>query len=182
MWIAACSQRFDWRALTSSVSSLVTLASPGVSADSNGMFTAWATTRRTRSQSMDNRSPDQTSKTFSNQISMDSVQSLEVIPGAPPAEFGGKTSLVIVATTRSGLGEREAGPERLRRRMAALARRSGRESGYGSAKLGNFVSASVMNTGRFLDPPEFHAMHDRATRRACSTASTTRGRRQTRCG
>jgi hypothetical protein len=35
---------------------------------------------------------------------MDSVQSLEVIPGAPSAEYGGKTSLVIVATTRSGLG------------------------------------------------------------------------------
>ena len=47
---------------------------------------------------------DQQSKTFSNQIPMDSVQSLEVIPGAPPAEYGGKTSLVIVATTRSGLG------------------------------------------------------------------------------
>ena len=49
-------------------------------------------------------SPSRTSsKVFSNQIPMDSVQSLEVIPGAPSAEYGGKTSLVIVATTRSGL-------------------------------------------------------------------------------
>jgi len=31
------------------------------------------------------------------------VQSLEVIEGAPPAEYGDKTSVVIVATTRSGL-------------------------------------------------------------------------------
>ena len=50
---------------------------------------------------------DQQSKVFSNQIPEDSIQSLEVISGAPPAEYGGKTSLVIVATTRSGLGETE---------------------------------------------------------------------------
>ena len=31
---------------------------------------------------------DQQSKVFSNQIPLDSVQSLEVISGAPPAEFG----------------------------------------------------------------------------------------------
>ena len=29
---------------------------------------------------------------------------MEVIEGAPPAEYGDKTSLVIVVTTRSGLG------------------------------------------------------------------------------
>ncbi len=32
------------------------------------------------------------------------MPSLEVIDGAPPAEYGDKTSLVIVATTRSGQG------------------------------------------------------------------------------
>ncbi len=47
---------------------------------------------------------DQQSKVFSNQIPVDSVQSLEVIQGAPPAEYGDKTSVVIVVTTRSGLG------------------------------------------------------------------------------
>ncbi len=31
----------------------------------------------------------------------------------------------------------------------------------GSARVGNFISANVMNTGRFLDPPEFHAIHDK---------------------
>ena len=29
---------------------------------------------------------------------------MEVIEGAPPAEYGDKTSVVIVVTTRSGLG------------------------------------------------------------------------------
>ena len=32
------------------------------------------------------------------------LQSLEIIEGAPPAEYGDKTSLVVVATTRSGQG------------------------------------------------------------------------------
>ena len=39
---------------------------------------------------------DQQSKVFSNQIPLDSIQSLEVIRGAPPAEYGGKTSLIII--------------------------------------------------------------------------------------
>jgi len=32
---------------------------------------------------------------------------------------------------------------------------------YGGAKWGNFVSASGLNTGRFLDPPEFAVTHDK---------------------
>ena len=51
---------------------------------------------------------DQQSKVFSNQIPVDAVQSMEVIEGAPPAEYGDKTSLVIVVTTRSGLGSDHA--------------------------------------------------------------------------
>ena len=47
---------------------------------------------------------DQQSKVFSNQIPLDAVQSMAVIAGAPPAEYGGKTSLVIDVTTRSGNG------------------------------------------------------------------------------
>ena len=42
-------------------------------------------------------------KVFSNQIPLDAVQSMTVIGGAPPAEFGDKTSLVIDVATRSGL-------------------------------------------------------------------------------
>ena len=47
---------------------------------------------------------DQQSKVFSNQIPLDAVQSMEVISGAPPAEYGDKTSVVINVTTRSGQG------------------------------------------------------------------------------
>ena len=33
--------------------------------------------------------------------------------------------------------------------------------GYGGQKWGNFISANAMNSGRFLDPPEFIVNHDK---------------------
>ncbi len=146
---------------TASVSSLVTLASPGISADSNGMFHGMGD-HASNSFSVDGQPiTDQQSKTFSNQIPMDSVQSLEVIPGAPPAEYGGKTSLVIVATTRSGLGNPQPHGEVNASYGSFGTSNVGFNLADGSQKVGNFLSASVMNTGRFLDPPEFHAIHDK---------------------
>src|SRR5207245_8240719 len=89
---------------SSSLSSLVTLASPGIAADSNGLFHGMGD-HAENSFSVDGQSiTDQQSKVFSNQIPLDSVASLEVILGAPPAEFGEKTSVVINVTTRSGQG------------------------------------------------------------------------------
>jgi hypothetical protein len=146
---------------SSSISSLVTLASPGISSDSNGMFHGMGD-HASNSFSVDGQAiTDQTSKTFSNQIPMDSVQSLEVIPGAPPAEYGGKTSLVIVATTRSGLGNATPHGQVTASYGSFGSSNVGFNVAIGSAKVGNFISANAMNTGRFLDPPEFHAMHDK---------------------
>ena len=89
---------------SSSVSSLITLSSPGIAADSNGLFHGLGD-HAENSFSVDGQPiTDQQSKIFSNQIPSDSVQSMEVIEGAPPAEFGGKTSVVVKVTTRSGLG------------------------------------------------------------------------------
>ena len=89
---------------SSSVSSLVTLASPGVAADSNGLFHGMGD-HAENSFSVDGQPiTDQQSKVFSNQIPLDSIQSMEVISGAPPAQYGDKTSLVIDVTTRSGQG------------------------------------------------------------------------------
>ncbi len=72
---------------SSSVSSLVTLASPGIAADSNGLFHGLGD-HAENSFSVDGQPiTDQQSKVFSNQIPLDSVESLEVISGAPPAEY-----------------------------------------------------------------------------------------------
>src|SRR5579883_1166955 len=97
-------QKVPLESQSSSLSSLVTLVSPGVAADSNGLFHGLGD-HASNSFSIDGQPiTDQQSKVFSNQLPSNSVQSLEVISGAPPAEYGGKTSLVIVATTRSGQG------------------------------------------------------------------------------
>ena len=88
---------------SSSISSLITLSAPGITADSNGLFHGLGD-HAENSFSVDGQPiTDQQSKIFSNQIPTDSVQSMEVIEGAPPAEFGGKTSVVVKVTTRSGL-------------------------------------------------------------------------------
>jgi hypothetical protein len=67
---------------SSSLSSLVTLASPGVAADSNGLFHGLGD-HAENSFSVDGQAiTDQQSKVFSNQLPVDAVQSMEVIEGA----------------------------------------------------------------------------------------------------
>src|SRR5882672_4322263 len=144
---------------SSSVSSLVTLASPGVVADSNGLFHGLGD-HASNSFSVDNQpNTDQQSKIFSNQIPVDSIQSLEVIPGAPPAEYGGKTSLVIVATTRSGQGVTTPHGSVNASYGSFGSSNVGVDLAYGGQKWGNFISLNGLNSGRFLDPPEFRVVH-----------------------
>ena len=145
---------------SSSLSSLVTLSAPGTSADSNGLFHGFGD-HASNSFSVDGQKiTDQQSKVFSNQIPVDSVQSLEVIQGAPPAEYGDKTSLVIVVTTRSGLGVDQAHGEVTGSYGSFGTGGGGFNLAYGGKSWGNFVSASGTDTGRFLDGPEFTVMHD----------------------
>jgi Carboxypeptidase regulatory-like domain len=144
---------------SSSVSSLVTLASPGIAADSNGLFHGMGD-HAENSFSVDGQPiTDQQSKIFSNQIPVDSIQSLEVISGAPPAEFGEKASVVINVTTRSGLGETTPHGALTATYGSFGTSNVGFNLAYGGTKWGNFISASGLNSGRFLDPPEFTIMH-----------------------
>jgi len=146
---------------SSSVSSLITLASPGIVADSNGLFHGLGD-HAENSFSIDGQAiTDQQSKVFSNQIPSDAIQSMEVIEGAPPAEFGDKTSVVIKVTTRSGLGvTRPTGSVRTEYGSFGTANLSF-DLALGGEKWGNFISANGLNTGRFLDGPEFLVMHDK---------------------
>ncbi len=146
---------------SSSVSSLVTLATPGIAADSNGLFHGLGD-HAENSFSVDGQPiTDQQSKVFSNQIPLDSIESMEVISGAPPAEYGGKTSVVIVATTRSGQGFTTPHGSVTASYGSFGTSNLGANLAYGGAKWGNFISASGLNSGRFLDPPEFAVMHDK---------------------
>jgi len=145
---------------SSSVSSLVTLTTPGVAADSNGLFHGLGD-HASNSFSIDGQPiTDQQSKVFSNQIPSESIQSLEVISGAPPAEFGDKTSLVIKVTTRSGLGVDPAhGSINLSYGSFGTPSLSA-DLAYGGKNWGNFVAVSGLRSGRFLDPPETVIFHD----------------------
>jgi len=146
---------------SSTLSSLVTLTTPGVAADSNGLFHGLGD-HASNSFSIDGQSiTDQQSKIFSNQIPANSIQSIEVISGAPPAEYGGKTSLVIVATTRSGQGVTKPTGSITSSYGSFGSASAGFDLAYGGKKWGNFIEADGLNTGRFLDPPEFSVFHDK---------------------
>jgi hypothetical protein len=139
---------------------VITLASPGVVSDSNGFFHPIGDHAQTQF-SIDNQPvTDQQSRLYSNQISQDAVQSMEIITGVAPAEYGDKSSLVVHIVTKSGLDQTKP--------------TGGVSLGYGSFKtptvdlnvgagshnLGNFLSVTGMRTDRFLDPPEFQVLHD----------------------
>ncbi len=146
---------------SSSLSSLVTMTTPGVAADSNGLFHGLGD-HASNSFSIDGQPiTDQQSKVFSNQLPTNAVQSLEVIDGAPPAEYGDKTSLVIVATTRSGQGVTKPTGSIYSSYGSFGSATGGFTLSYGGPKWGNFVEFDGLNTGRFLDPPEFTVFHDK---------------------
>jgi hypothetical protein len=143
------------------LSSILTLATPGVAADSNGVFHPLGEHAET-SFSVDGQPiSDQQSRIFSNQISANTIEGMRTLQGAPPAEFGDKTSLIVEATTRSGLD---------------AARSNGAIGlGYGSfetptasvtiatgtKRIGNFAAWDGVNSGRFLDAPELDPLHAR---------------------
>ena len=154
-------ERLPLESQSSAVSSLVTLATPGVVADSNGLFHGLGD-HAENSFSVDGQPiTDQQSKVFSNQIPLDSIQSIEAVSGGPPAEFGDKTSLVIKVTTKSGLGAGKPTGTVYSSYGSFGSVVGGFNLAVGDKKWGNFIAANGLNTSRFLDPPEFHAIHDR---------------------
>src|SRR5246500_1086184 len=152
---------------TSAVSSLVTLSTPGISADSNGLFHGLGD-HAENSFVVDNQPiTDQQSKVFSNQIPLDSIESLEVVSGAPPAEYGDKTSVVINVTTRSGQGVTTPHGS-----FTASYGSFGTSTGafdlsYGGQKWGNFISARGFNRGRFFHPPPILWFAPHGTEKKC---------------
>ncbi|MFL6228704.1 MAG: carboxypeptidase regulatory-like domain-containing protein [Pyrinomonadaceae bacterium] len=147
----------------SGLSDVVTQSAPGVVADSNGLFHPLGDHAQT-SYSIDNQTvSDQQSKAFSTQLPPNAVQSLEIITGSTPAEYGDKTSLVINVVTKSGLGQKK--PTGNFSTTYGTFGTISQEAGlaFGGDKFGNFVSLDLQRSGRFLDAPEFEVFHDRGT-------------------
>lgn len=145
--------------VNAAMSSVLTLATPGVAADSNGVFHPLGEHAET-SFSVDGQPiSDQQSRIFSNQISLNTIEEMRTIQGAPPAEYGDKTSLIVEATTKSGLtmgllkGTFSAGYGSFDTPVASATLSSGNQT------VGNFFAADGINSGRFLDSPEFKPLH-----------------------
>jgi hypothetical protein len=153
--------RLPLESASSSLTSLVTLVSPGVAADSNGNMHGLGDHAQTSFSVDGQKISDQTSKVFSNQLSSDAVQSMEVISGAPPAEFGDKTSLVIKVTTKSGLGVTKPTGSLTTSYGSFGTANQAFNLAYGGEKWGNFIAANGLKSGRFLDGPEFSVFHDK---------------------
>lgn len=102
---------------------------------------------------------DQQSRTFSSPVSLNALQSLEVREGAPQADVGDKTSMVIVGQTRSGLDQRRPSGEVTLRRGAFATSQASAHLGYGTERFGSLIAIYVLNSGRFLDTPELAGLH-----------------------
>ncbi|MBV9670664.1 MAG: TonB-dependent receptor plug domain-containing protein, partial [Acidobacteriales bacterium] len=142
------------------LSSLVTLSTPGIASDSNGMFHPLGEHADT-SVSVDGQPiTDQQSRTFSNQLPVSAIQSINVINGAIPPEYGDKASLVVETTTRSGLGNTPPHGS-VSFGYGSFGSSNGNVSvGFGGKRFGNFISLDGVNSGRYLDTPEFRPLHD----------------------
>ena len=141
------------------LSDAITLTSGGVVADSNGFFHPQGDHGQTSYVVDGQPINDQQSKTFSTQLPPNAFQSLELISGAPNPEYGDKTSLVVSAVTRSGLGQKPTGSFNA---YYGSFGNIGEEAtfGVGGSKWGNFLVVNSNRSGRFLDSPEFTPFHD----------------------
>jgi len=145
--------------VNAALSSILTLATPGVAADSNGVFHPLGEHAET-SFSVDGQPiSDQQSRIFSNQISASTIQEMQTLQGAPPAEFGDKTSLIVEATTRSGLGAGRANGTVALGYGSFGTPTASVMLGSGSKRFGNFMALDAVDSGRFLDAPEFVPLH-----------------------
>ncbi len=153
--------RMPLETTSSQLSAVLTQGVPGVALDSNGQFHPAGEDGDT-SFVIDNQPvTDQQGRMFGSQIPLETVQSFEVVEGVPPAEFGDRNSLVVRTLTRSGLGlthptgslSASYGSFGTSTAAAAVV--------VGNQRYGNFVFVDGLQTGRFLDSPEFVPFHDK---------------------
>jgi len=143
----------------SALSDAIAMTAPGVVTDSNGFFHPLGDHAGASFQIDGQPINDQQSKVFSTQIPLNALQGMEIVTGAPAAEFGEKTSLVVNATTRSGLGQRQPRGEVLGTYGSFGTGAGEANVGFGSDKIGYFFALNGLRSGRFSDTPEFTPLH-----------------------
>jgi hypothetical protein len=138
----------------------ITYSTGAVAADANGFFHPVGDHAQT-SYIIDGQPiTDQQSKTFSTQIPLNALQSMELITGSQDAQYGDKTSLVVDATTRSGLGATKPFGS-IETGWGSFGTYSESISlGFGTPTFGNFIALNGVRSGHFLDTPQFLPIHD----------------------
>ncbi len=102
---------------------------------------------------------DNTNVIFNAGLDADVIQSINVITGGFPAEFGNRFGGVLDIVTKSGFDRRHhasltlGGGTHLRHNIAW-------DYGGHRNKLGYYFSSSGLESNRFLNPPEREAFHD----------------------
>jgi hypothetical protein len=134
-------------------------ATPGFAKDENGRFHFQGFHSQSQFVIDGQTISDQTGITFSNSIDPGIAQSMEVIYGNVPAEYGEKPGTVVNLATRSGLGTPFHGDI-----YGGAARFSTYEGGLalggGSRNLAAFASLNGSWSDRFLDPVNFDSLHN----------------------
>ncbi len=152
----------------SGLSDAITLSTGAVAADANGFFHPAGDHAEATFVIDGQPISDQQSKVFSTQLPVSAIQSMELVTGAPGADLGDKTSLTAEVTTRSGLGAGkffgnvDATYGNFGTQCAGCRATEGGSIGlgWGNAKFGNFFAADGVDSGRFLDTPEYLPIHD----------------------
>ncbi len=94
------------------LSSIINNSTGGTAADANGFFHPLGDHAQVSFVIDGQPISDQQSKVFSTQLPPDAIQSMQLITGAPDAQYGDKSSLVVNAMTKSGVGARPFGQHR----------------------------------------------------------------------
>jgi hypothetical protein len=142
------------------LSSVINNSTGGTAGDANGFFHPLGDHAQVSFVIDGQPISDQQSKVFSTQLPANSIQNLQLITGAPDAQYGDKSSLVVNATTKSGLGVTK--PQGTIETYWGSFATYGENATYasGNSKFGNFVAINAVRTGHFLDTPEFRPIHD----------------------
>ncbi|HWE51515.1 MAG TPA: TonB-dependent receptor [Bryobacteraceae bacterium] len=141
------------------LSSVINNSTGGTASDANGFFHPLGDHAQVSFVIDGQPVSDQQSKVFSTQLPANAVQSLQLITGAPDAQYGDKSSLVVNATTKSGLGAMKpiGSVETYWGSFGTWGENA--DVADGTSKLGEFATVNFVRTGHFLDTPEFLPIH-----------------------
>jgi len=134
-------------------------ATPGFAKDENGRFHFQGFHSQSEFVIDGQTVSDQTGITFSNSIDPGIAQSLEVIYGNVPAEYGEKIGAVVNLATKSGLGTPLHG-ELFGGGARYSTYEGGAALGGGSRNFGAYASVNGSWSDRFLDPVNPDNLHN----------------------